>query len=51
MECWDWGLRLSIVIDDLNRRLRLRIGIGDWELGLGDCDWGLGSKLGIGIRD
>ena len=26
---WDWGLRLRIVIGDLDRRLRLGIRIGD----------------------
>ena len=38
---WDWGLRLRIVIGDVDRRLRLGIGTGRY--------WGL--RFGIGIRD
>ena len=52
---WDWGLRLQIVIGDLDRRLRLgikiRIWYSDWGLGLGDWNFGLGCELEIGIGD
>ena len=63
---WDWGLILGIKIErlefgDSEFELRqncywtseqeIEIGDWDWGYGLGDCDWGLGSELQIGIMD